>query len=51
MTFQTFEESDAETIPDQQKDNAKTITMAKTKTKTKTFRRHPQRVIPETNDL
>ena len=29
----------------------KTGTMTKTKTMTKTFREHPQRVIPETNDF
>ena len=42
MTFQTFDESDEETKPDQQNTMTKTMTMTKTKTKTTTkeFREH-----------
>ena len=43
MTFETFDEGDDETLPDQQKTMTKTNTMSKTNTMTNTFREHPQR--------
>ena len=49
MTFETFDQRDEETLPDQKK--AMTKTKTKTMTKTNTFREHLQRVIPETCDL
>ena len=45
MTFETFDQSDEGTGPDQQK------TMTKTMTMTNTFMKHPQRATPETCDL
>ena len=50
MTFQTFDQSDEETWPDQKKET-KTNTKTKTMTKTNTFREHLQRAILETCDL
>ena len=53
LTFETFDQSDEKTKPDQRKimakANAKTNT--KTTTKTDTFRDHLQRAILETCDL
>ena len=47
MTFETFDQSDEETWPDQKK----TITKTKTMTMKNTFIEHLQRVIPDTCDF
>ena len=49
MTFETFDQSDEETRPDQKKTMTKTKT--KTMTKTNTFRELHQRATLETCDL
>ena len=53
MKFETFDQSDEETWPDQQKDNDKDKYKDKDKdmTKTNTFREHLQRATPETCDI
>ena len=51
MTFETFDQGDKETSPDQKKAMTKTNTKTDTMTKTNTFREHLQRAIPETGDL
>ena len=53
MTFETFDQSDEGTFPDQQKDNDKDKDKDKDKamTKTNTFREHLQRATLETCDL
>ena len=48
-TFETYDQSDYETCPDQK--NIMTKTNTKTKTMTNTFREHIQRAIIETCDL
>ena len=45
MTFETFEQGDEETWPDQNRTMAKTNTKKKTMTKTNTFREHLQGAI------
>jgi len=51
VTFQTFDQSDEETWPDQKKRRTKTNTKTKTMTKTNTIREPCQRAILETCDL
>jgi len=51
VTFETSDQSDEETWPDQKKPMTKTKTMTKTMTTKNTFREHLQRAIPETCDL
>ena len=53
LTFETFDQSDEETWPDQKKTmtKAKAKTKTKTVTKTNTYREHLQRAILETCDL
>ena len=51
MTFDTFDQSDEATWPDQKTTMTKTNTKTKTITKTNTFREHLQRAILETCDL
>ena len=52
MTFETFDQSDEETWPDQRKDNDKDKDNDNDKNKAndKAFKEHPQRVILETCD-
>ena len=51
VTFETFDQSDEETRPDQKKAMTKRNTKTKTMTKTNTFKEPLQRAIPETHDL
>ena len=51
MTFETFDQSDEETGPDQKTAMTKTNTKKKTMTKTNTFREHLQGAILGTCDL
>ena len=50
MTFETFDQSDEETRPDQKKTITKTNTKTKTVADTNTFRELHQRAILETCD-